>query len=359
MRSFSRSLLVAIGLLLAPWGGLVSDASSAQAKKLTVGVAAVAPFAMKNAAGNWEGIGIDLWRAVAGRLKLSYELVEMPEADLVAKLKTGEIEAVVGGLAVTPEIERELELSQIFYVADLAIGVSRKSVPFEFRVLLDAFFSPQFLRIVFSVLGVIFAIGILMYYLERKRNPEDFGGKKSQGLLYGLYWSAVMMTGVGANTPRTGAGRVIGILCVIAGLFLASSFTASITRVLTSELLTGRIQSERDLRRLHVAVLAGLPAEALRQMGANFSVYGSPQDVIGAVVRGDVEACIMSEPVLKYYAGTFFKGRIDVIQIPGERRLYAIGLPPHSPLRKTLNIALLGIGTSPEWDDILHRYLSH
>jgi len=359
MRSLSRTLLAAIGVLLVPWGALVSNASAAEAKKLTVGVAAVAPFAMKNPAGNWGGIGIDLWRALAGRLKLSYELVEMPEANLVANLRTGGLDAVVGGFVITPENERELELSQAFYMADLAIGVSRKSVPFEFKVLFNAFFSPQFLRIVFSVLGVIFAIGILMYYLERRRNPEDFGGKKSQGLLYGIYWSAVMMTGVGANTPRTGAGRVIGILCVIAGLFLASSFTASITRVLTSELLTGRIQSERDLRRLHVAVLAGLPAEALRQMGAAFSVYGSPQDVIGAVVRGDVEACIMSEPVLKYYAGRFFKGRIDVIPVAGERRLYAIGLPPHSPLRKALNITLLGIGTSPEWDDILHRYLSH
>ncbi len=198
-----------------------------------------------------------------------------------------------------------------------------------------------------------------MYILERKRNPEDFGGKKSQGLLYGLHWSAAMVTGVGEKAPRSDVGRVIGILCVIAGLFLASSFTASITRVLTSELLTGRIQSERDLRRMHVAALAGLSAETLRQLGATLSVYDSPRDAIGAVVRGDVGACIMSEPVLKYYTGKFFPGKIEVIPMAGERRLYAIGLRPNSPLRKTLNIALLGIGSSPEWDDILRRYLSH
>ncbi len=67
MTSFTRTLLVVIGLLVAPWGSIVSNASPAQAKKLTVGVAAIAPFAMKNAAGNWEGIGIDLWRALADR----------------------------------------------------------------------------------------------------------------------------------------------------------------------------------------------------------------------------------------------------------------------------------------------------
>ncbi len=359
MRPLSKILLVAIVLPFLPLCGFVSTASAAQAKKLTVGVAAVAPFAMKNAAGNWEGIGIDLWRALADRLKLTYDLVEMPEPDLVAKLKTGGIDAVVGGFAVTPERERELELSQVFYVADLAIGVPRKSAPFELRVLLNAFFSPQFLKIAFSVLGAIFAIGILIYCLERKRNPEDFGGKKSQGLLYGIYWTTTMMTGVGADAPRTGAGRVIGILCVIAGLFLVSSFTASITRVLTSELLTGRIRSEGDLRRLHVAVPAGLPMEALRQIGATFSVHGSPQDAIGAVVRGDVEACIMSEPILRYYAGTSFRGKIDVIPMPGEKRFYAIGLAPKSIQRKAINIALLEIGASPEWNDILARYLSH
>lgn len=359
MRSFSRSLLVAIGLLLSPWGGLVSNASAAQANKLTVGVAAVAPFAMKNAAGNWEGIGIDLWRALAGKLNLSYDFVEVPEPDLVAKLKTGAINAVVGGFAVTPESEQAVDLSQVFYVADLAIGVPRKPVPSGPRVLLNAFLSWQFLQIVLSVLGVLSVIGIIMYLLERKRNPEDFGGKKSQGLLYALYWSAAMVTGVGEKAPRSGVARVIAILWIFAGLFLTSSFTASITRVLTAELLTGRIRSERDLRRLHVAVLAGPPAESVRQMGATFSVYGSPQDVIGAVVQGDVDACVMSEPVLKYYAGKFFKGKIDVIPMAGERRLYAIGLAPKSPLRKTLNVALLGIGASPEWEDIVHRYLSY
>ncbi len=67
MRSLSKILLVAIVLPFLPLCGFVLAASPAQATKLTVGVAAVASFAMKNAAGNWEGIGIDLWRALADR----------------------------------------------------------------------------------------------------------------------------------------------------------------------------------------------------------------------------------------------------------------------------------------------------
>ncbi len=141
MRSFSRILPVAIIPLFLPLRGFVSTAAAAQATKLTVGVAAVAPFAMKNEAGSWEGIGIDLWRALAGKLKLSYDLVEVPKEDLVAKLKTGEIDAVVGGFVVTLESEQAVDLSQVFYVADIAIGVSRKSVPSGPRVLLDAFLS--------------------------------------------------------------------------------------------------------------------------------------------------------------------------------------------------------------------------
>jgi ABC-type amino acid transport substrate-binding protein len=359
MRSFSRILLVAIVLLFLPLRGFVSTTTAAQTTKLTVNVATVAPFAMKNETGSWENIGIDLWRALAGKLKLSYDLVEVPKADLVAKLKTGEVDAIVGGFVVTLEREQAVDLTQVFYVADFAIGVPRKTVPSGPRVLLDAFLSWQFLQIVLAVLGALFAIGVIMYILERKRNPEDFGGKKSQGLLYGLYWSAAMVTGVGANAPRTGVARVIALLWVFAGLFLTSSFTASMTRVLTSELLIRRIQSERDLPRQHVAILSDGYEKVLRDKDARLSVYNSPQDAIGAVVRGDVDACVMSEPVLKYYAGKFFKGKLDVIPLAGERRLYAIGLAPKSPLRKTLNIALLGIGASPEWVDILHRYLSH
>jgi polar amino acid transport system substrate-binding protein len=353
----ARVLLLTIGLCVWPTTNL--DAAPAQARKLAVGVAQVAPFGMKGAAGDWEGIGVDLWRSLAKKLNLTYEFVEVPDSELLPRLKQGAIDAVVGGFVITPEKEGAIEFSQAYYAADPAVGAPRKSIRSATDAILEVFFSWQFLTLFLPVLGILFLVGLVMYLIERKRDPEAYGGSRPRSLLFGTLWSTGMMTGVGGKTPETNSGRAIALVWLFIGLFLTSSFTASITRVLTADLLPKGMPSERDLPHERVAVLAGTDHPNLWNLGVSLSVFNSPQDVIGAVVRREVDVCIMSEPVLKYYAGKFFKGKIQVAPLSGRKTPYAIGLAPNSPLRKPLNIALLEFVGSQEWDSLLQQYLNH
>jgi len=56
----------------------VAELPAAPVGKLVVGVlpgdGAFAPFVMKSSDGTWGGIAVDLWKEVARRLKLDYEL---------------------------------------------------------------------------------------------------------------------------------------------------------------------------------------------------------------------------------------------------------------------------------------------
>lgn len=353
----ARVLLLPISFLLS--SGFSLDAAPAQAKKLAVGVAITAPFGMKSAVGDWEGIGVDLWRALAKKLDLTYEFLEVPESDLLPRLKKEELDAVVGGFVITPEKEGAIEFSQVYYTADRAMGVFRKPIRTAFEGIFEFFFSWQFLRLLLPVMGILLLVGLVIYLIERKGDPEAYGGSRPRDLLLGTLWSTGMMTGVGGKTPHTNTGRVIAIVWILIGVTMTSLFTASITRVLTADLLSREMPSERDLPRERVAVLEGTDQRALRDLGVRLSEFETPQQVIGAVAGGEADVCIMSEPVLKYYAGKYFRGKMQVASFSGRKTLYAIGLAPGSPLRKPLNIALLEFTQSPEWDNILQQYLNH
>jgi polar amino acid transport system substrate-binding protein len=340
-------------------GPLPGQAAQTSTNRLTVGMIEEAPFAMKNSHGQWEGIAIDLWRTIATSLELNYDFKEIRTAGLRAELERNGIHVVMGDVAITPEGEKVMDYTQAFYAADLAIGTPRLPPLSASRALLEAFFSWQFLRIILVTALVLLVIGLCIYYLERQHNPDAFGGKKSAGLLYGVYWSAAVMSGVGDQAPRTTYGRILALAWIFIGIFATSSFTAAVTKVMAIQPLSAKIRSERDLPHCRVAVVQGTYESLLRDMGARQTVVSSPAEALQAVVNGQADACVLSEPLLKYIAGRDFKDKLTVIPMSRRKRFYAFGLPPNSPLREALNVAVLEVISGPSFDDILQRYLDH
>ena len=63
--------LCVVGLLP---GRLSAQGDGIQSETLRVGVVELQPFAMKTVDGHWQGISIDLWREVADRMDVDFEL---------------------------------------------------------------------------------------------------------------------------------------------------------------------------------------------------------------------------------------------------------------------------------------------
>jgi len=59
----------------------VAQTGTGKAVKLSVGTTAIPPFAMKTAGGAWEGLGIELWQAVASAMGAQYEIREYDTFD--------------------------------------------------------------------------------------------------------------------------------------------------------------------------------------------------------------------------------------------------------------------------------------
>src|SRR5258708_39602946 len=86
MRALTCAAIVVLSLSAAQAQPAAIDPKAAlpaeHSAKLVVGTVPVAPFIIKNADGTWSGISMDLWKEVARRLALDYEIKEMVAADL-------------------------------------------------------------------------------------------------------------------------------------------------------------------------------------------------------------------------------------------------------------------------------------
>ena len=95
---------------------------------LVVGTRQVPPFAMRDAAGNWTGIRIDLWLEITARSSWSADddsvvFVEMDISALIDSIEAGTVDVGVAAFTVTRARERRVDFSHPFYNSGLSIAI--------------------------------------------------------------------------------------------------------------------------------------------------------------------------------------------------------------------------------------------
>jgi len=356
LRGAAVTTLGVCGLICLP----VGTRGQTITKTLIVGTEVTPPFVMKREDGSWEGISIDLWRQIADRLHLRYEFRELTLGAMLGAVASNQLDAAVAAITITADRERNVEFTHSYYTSGLAIGVRRASQKISLLGTLQGFLTGELLQVVLALFLVVIAAGASVWWFERKVNRAEFGGRWWQGLGSGLWWSvaAVTTTGYGDKTPKTFAGRLVAVLWMFAGLVIISSFIAAVTASLTVRRFSGWIRGFEDLPHHRVAVIAGTTSETYLQERHIPAVrYVSSPAALQAVVDGSVDAFVYDTPLLLYRANQM---RDAVIVLPQtfDRQGYGIALPPHSPLYKSIDVALLETITDPVWQQIQARYLS-
>ena len=371
----SLLVLVTVSSLVAPSLPGVSQPVAAQTpsqetelpeelitRTLVVGTKQAPPFAIRAEDGTWTGLSIDLWRAVADDLGLTYELEERELEGLLEGLGDGSLDAAVAALTLTADREGSFDFSHPFYSSGLGIAVAPQA-GLDVRGLLRQFFSPALLKAVGALVLVLLGTGLLIWLFERKRNQEQFGGGTVQGLGAGFWWSAVTMTtvGYGDKAPVTFGGRLIALFWMFVSVVTISGFTAAIASSLTLASFESPVEGPEDLPRVRVGTLEGSATVAvLQSRGVGFRGFSSVEAALDALERGEVDAVVHDAPILRYRV----KERegeterpLDVLGETFERQDYGLGLPAGSTLREPLNRKLLEQLSSPFWREAQARYL--
>lgn len=329
----------------------------AQTEPLTVAVKDAPPFVIPQGDGSFTGISIDLWELLAEDLDLEYSFVEYDLPGLLAAVEAGEVDAGIAAITVTRERESVLDFSHPYFETGLSIAVSQNQGGLLAGV--QSIFSQELLLAVLSLAALLLVIGLLIYLLERKANPEEFGGGLLRGVGEGFWWAAVTMTtvGYGDRSPKTHGGRVLGLIWMFSSLIILGGFIAAFTAALTFQ-VGSRVETLDDLRGLNVGVLAVSATEAfLETERIDSSPYDTVEAALEAVDAGELDAVVHDDGILQYLVNEQFAGQLEILPRLYDRQFYAAALPPESELRESLNRDLIALLRSPEWQEVLTRYL--
>ena len=329
-------------------------------RKLRVGTFDDPPFSMKDVSGHWTGLAVELWRSVARSMGVEYELTayDVPQ-DMFEQLQNGELDVVAGAVPITLEQVKVMEYSSPFLTKGYAIATTPSTETSWIRTL-DAGLSRRLRDVLYVTLAVFVGAALGIWVIERRRNPNHFGGSATNGIANALWWSATTMTtvGYGDRTPVTPAGRFFAMFVMFLSLVLVSLATGLIASRFTIVDLEARVKGLSDLTHVRVGVMRSSPMVAfLDERAIPYSRFDTIERAVDTLVAGGLDAVLGGEAELNYIADTRHEGQIALVPGVIDQGFVAFALPPQSTLRRQLNAALAGVLESDEWTRMRHVYL--
>lgn len=358
MRTTLSKLLCCFVFLAAPLSSYATSVPHDARAPLIIAVKRAPPFAMKTAQGKWIGISIDLWKSIAKDLRLNYRFQETTLTGMLKGVAKHRFDAGVAALTVTADREKVMDFSHPFYTTGL--GIATLTRPTGLLGYIRGIVSWQFIKAVVALLLVLLAVGMVIWLLERRKNPDQFSGSPIEGIGTGLWLAAVTMTtvGYGDKAPRSLLGRALVLVWMFVSVITISGFTAAIASSITVGQLAGAVRRPSDLRHVNVVTVTGSSsASYLTRMHVSYRAVQTLADAMDALQAGTADAVVYDKPLLRYMVKQRQDDSLRVLPYTLVRQDYAIALPLGSALRHPLNEALLKDLATQRWRDLIERYL--
>jgi ABC-type amino acid transport substrate-binding protein len=353
-----KVITFAIGLVLLSSGWPACAAESEQILK--VGISPFSPFVMLSEDGP-RGCSIDYWKKLAELLKTRYEFVECTGvADKLKRLAKGEIDIAIGGITITEERETQFDFTQPTFRSGLDILIRADRHP-GIVSLVASMFEKNKLTIFLLLALLIVIAGHLIWLAERsnKKWTTKFHRNYFPGVLDGMYWALVTASTVGYGdfVPKKWIGKALSGILIILFLPLFGFLIASLSSELTLYNLKMDIQGPEDLIGKQVGVIKGTTSdEYMRKGPSELFKFEDANQMYKALEVKAVDAVVYDAPVLRYYAKTKGKGKVEVVGKLFDKQYYGIAIQQGSALREEINRDLLALEESGETAAILEKW---
>ncbi|MGO9445440.1 MAG: transporter substrate-binding domain-containing protein [Thiobacillaceae bacterium] len=353
--------------LAAPAYSQTAGSSSASAQGATeLRVAAfVAPPGVMEQNGTLTGFSVDLWNAIAARLKVktSYQIV--PDVGALEEALRSKSVDLTLGLFITSARDEVFDFSIPTLQAGLQIMVRDTGETARPASPLWDMLRLMFSRTTVLWLGVALLLVLIPAHLVWlfERNHQD-GMISSRnyfpGIFEAIFWAVSTLTSQGLDMPHQWVGRAFSIFWMFAGVVFVAFYTAQLTTTLTVEQIRGAIEGPGDLPGKQVGTIATSTAvEYLRAQNAQLQEFPTPDQMFNALRDKKVDAVVTAAPLLLYYAAHEGKGLVKTVGPEFNTAPAAIMVQLDSPLRRKINVALIALRENGTYQQIYDKWFGN
>ncbi|KAL6599892.1 hypothetical protein ACP70R_045543 [Stipagrostis hirtigluma subsp. patula] len=272
-------------------------------------------------------------------------------------------DAVVGDVSITSARMGEVEYSMPFtdsgwtMVVPVRAGTSEGMSFFFVKPLTPNLWLASFVSFVFT--------GLVVWVIEHRINPE-FRGSPSQEFGVTFYFAFSILVFAHKEKLESNLSRFLVVVFVFVVLILTSSYTASLTSMLTVEKLEPTVTDAKELigKGDYVGYQEGsFVAGELRRMNFDESrmrSYGSPEQYAEALSRGSASggvAAVFDEvPYLKLFLARHCGGGYAMAGPVYDGNGFGFAFPKGSPMASDVSRAIVSLTEGDELEKIKKRW---
>ncbi|KAL5856292.1 hypothetical protein ACOSQ3_006130 [Xanthoceras sorbifolium] len=354
------------GITTKPRGWVFPD----NGRKLRIGVpnrVSYRDFVFKvNGSDIVHGYSIDVFIAATKLLPYAVPHIFIPFGDghrnpsyneLVSKVTTGVFDAVVGDIAIVTNRTKTVDFTQPYIESGLVVVAPVRKLNSSAW----AFLRP-FTPLMWAITGIFFlVVGAVVWILEHRINDEFRGPPKRQ-LVTVLWFSfSTMFFAHRENTVST-LGRIVLIIWLFVVLIINSSYTASLTSILTVQQLSSPIKGIDTLMSSndHIGYQVGSFAEnylneELSIPKSRLVALGSPEEYALALLNGTVVAVVDERPYVDLFLSEYCQFSIRGQEFT--KSGWGFAFPRDSPLAIDMSTAILALSENGELQKIHDKWL--
>ncbi|XP_020256597.1 glutamate receptor 3.4-like isoform X2 [Asparagus officinalis] len=282
--------------------------------------------------------------------------------ELVQKVADNYFDAAVGDISIVTTRTRIADFTQPFSESGLIIVAQVK----EMNSNPWAFLKPFTLEM-WCVIGAFFLfVGAVVWILEHRMNTEFRGTPRQQMVTICWFSFSTMFFAHRENTVST-LGRLVLIIWLFVVLIINSSYTASLTSILTVQQLSSRVEglesliSSRDPIGYQVGSFAkNYMVEELNIAESRLVALSQPEDYANALERGPknggVAAVVDELPYIEIFLSRFCN--FKTVGQEFTKSGWGFAFPRDSPLAVDLSTAILTLSESGDLQRIHDKWLT-
>ena len=236
------------------------------------------------------GFSIDLWNALAQRLKADFSLTELgsfSQSEQLQAVQRGDAEVAMSAITMTAERERQVDFTLPYFDSGLQIIVRSQNHD-PFLATIESLLSPAIGQILVAALLIVVLLANVLWLVERRSNPY-FQKGYLPGIVEGL-WGVMLIIATGEHGDREASSlvkRLIVVFMWLLGVVLIAQFTATVTSSLTVQQLQSSIQGPGDLPGKTIGAVPGsIAADYLTQRGLPYTVVNNAEEGYNLLVQG-------------------------------------------------------------------------